>query len=869
MGKQGGFFEEVVYDSYSRVCDSNERLKEYLEGALSKAGLESFVTVMPRRDGYRIYTGEKPDAPFVYVDVYLDGDSVVVEGSSKRNLSESEMGDLARFLGISGKEAGEKLNKFRRFIDAFQKHAGEDVDKLEDLKVSDAVSDAVYVDAKNRNGGSPVRYMSGERLGRPVNHARPSGSGVTRGRDYVSKVDGGQRVGKPVQRAKVSDSKASDLSKISGALKLVKENFKVSGKPAEIKGITLDLKDLGGAIVSVKAYSKDKEPKITVEARTSDGKRRGFDYGIDAKASHVYGDLASLGKVEDSTPVRWLGGKRVSDASDKSTSTSSVSVSAPELKAALEAEAPSTLASSGNTSGPSISVEDEGDYFEVSMGGRGKAVTEAVRRVADKFGLSCTYSPGLSSTTSATYLLKPASAVSDGDTKISVSGDIDRSLWFDTISKRLHADSSFTVEDDTKDLVSGYYKLGDGNEGHISLYPDKIVFYSYENPSDADSDPYETVVPFDFYKKVESILALLWFVQATDDAYDFIDVVQSVKKANIGVSDSARVSDSEDTLPWFEKLSKYLRNDDGFTIVVDNDKFVSGYYKLGDGNDGFVSLHPDKIIFYAYEDPEDTDYPLEVIVPFNFYKRVEAIIALLNFAKGKYDAYNYVDFIRTMKNASREVSDQDHVSDSVYVSESGLTPEFIRPGVVNPYQDANWEKTSATLNWDWDGVDLMSIGQTIGYLGRRGKEVEKGRELYGIEYFSPNGKNHSISELIKEDYDRNLAQAKSFVEEHKDDPYYASSMKWVVDSSAAPRTDCIFPKDSPDVNDGKCHFPLNSLARGRAALAYASRYKELPAWYSGSMSLDEFVKHIADEVKKAYPSIEVTAAGEEAGAQTK
>lgn len=648
MGKQGGFFEEVVCDSYSRVCDSNERLKEYLEGALSKAGLESFVTVMPRRDGYRIYTGEKPDAPFVYVDVYLDGESVVVEGSSKRNLSESEMGDLARFLGISGKEAGEKLNKFRRFIDALQKHAGEDVDKLEDLKVSDAV----YVDAKNRNGGSHVRYMSGERLGRPVNHARPSGSGVTRGRDYVSKVDGGQRVGKPVQRAKVSDSKAYDISKISGALKLVKENFKVSGKPAEIKGITLDLKDLGGAIVSVKAYNKDKEPKITVEARTSDGKRHGFDYGIDAKASHVYGDLASLGKVEDSTPARWYQGQRIG-----------------------------------------------------------------------------------------------ASAVSDGDTKISVSGDTDRSLWFDTVSKRLREDSAFTVEDDTKDLVSGYYKLGDGNEGHISLYPDKIVFYSYENPSDADSDPYETVVPFDFYKKVESLLALLWFVQAADDAYDFIDVVQSVKKANIGVADSAKVSDS------------------------------------------------------------------------------------------------------------------------VYVSESGLTPEFVRPGVVNPYQDADWAKTSDTINWD--GVDLMSIGQTIGYLGSLGKKDEKGRDLYGIEYFSPNGKNHSISELIKEDYDRNLAQAKSFVEEHKDDPYYASSMKWVVDSSDAPRTDCIFPKDSPDVNDGKCHFPLNSLARGRAALAYASRYKELPAWYSGSMSLDEFVKHIADEVKKAYPSIDVTAAGEEAGAQTK
>lgn len=639
MGKQGGFFEEVVCDSYSRVCDSNERLKEYLEGALSKAGLESFVTVMPRRDGYRIYTGEKPDAPFVYVDVYLDGESVVVEGSSKRNLSESEMGDLARFLGISGKEAGEKLNKFRRFIDALQKHAGEDVDKLEDLEVSDAV----YVDAKNRKGGSPVRYMSGERLGCPVNRARPSGSGsgVDQGRDYVSKVDGGQRVGKPVQRAKVSDSKAYDLSKISGALKLVKENFKVSGKPAEIKGITLDLKDLGGAIVSVKAYSKDKEPKITVEARTSDGKRRGFDYGIDAKASHVYGDLASLGKVEDSTPARWYQGQRIG-----------------------------------------------------------------------------------------------ASAVSDGDTKISVSGDTDRSLWFDTVSKRLREDSAFTVEDDTKDLVSGYYKLGDGNEGHISLYPDKIVFYSYENPSDADSDPYETVVPFDFYKKVESLLALLWFVQAADDAYDFIDVVQSIKKANIGVSDSAKVSDS------------------------------------------------------------------------------------------------------------------------VYVSESGLTPEFVRPGVVNPYQDADWAKTSDTINWD--GVDLMSLGQTIGYLGSLGKQDEKGRDLYGIEYFSPNGKNHSISELIKEDYDRNLAQAKSFVEEHKDDPYYASSMKWVVDSSDAPRTDCIFPKDSPDVNDGKCHYPLNSLARARAAIAYANKMTEKPAWYSGDLDVAGLVKKIVNAAKAAYPSIDVS-----------
>lgn len=121
-----------------RVSDSNERLNEYIQGVLRKSDLESFVAVAPRRDGYRIYVGEDMENPFAYVDVYLDGEALVVEGSSKRHLSDAEMGDLARFLGINGKEAGEKLNRFRKFVDLLRSESGKSVDDLKDAKVSDS-----------------------------------------------------------------------------------------------------------------------------------------------------------------------------------------------------------------------------------------------------------------------------------------------------------------------------------------------------------------------------------------------------------------------------------------------------------------------------------------------------------------------------------------------------------------------------------------------------------------------------------------------------------------------------------------------------------------------------------------------------------
>lgn len=434
----------MVADSTSWVQDSNERLKEYLEGSLSKAGLESFVTVMPRRDGYRIYAGEKPDAPFAYVDVYLDGNALVVEGSSKRHLSEQEMGDLARFLGISGSEAGEKLNRFRKFIDALQKHAGEDVDKLEDLKVSDACGKAakgqkigkaapeaivsddfgasaeVYLahdgdmsfdDAADIISSFNTDYSLEDGLlwvsekwvdpsdsATEVNLAFAAGIlGIANGDDivasdlYASLSDdevyeklavkdlvvqvytsdhrehhefiykdpsyellrkvartvlffseardsykdtyeglkkilpaaqisdsvsvnfknskggsvvrqlAGQRIGKDVSKARpVRDSKASEVAKIDKALDLVRNAYKSTGKKSEVKGMSLDIKGLDDAVVDLKAYKSGKEDKIAVEIRWKDGERKGFDYGIDAKASHVYGDIVSLKKVADS-----------------------------------------------------------------------------------------------------------------------------------------------------------------------------------------------------------------------------------------------------------------------------------------------------------------------------------------------------------------------------------------------------------------------------------------------------------------------------------------------------------------------------------------------------------------------------------------
>jgi len=75
-------------------------------------------------------------------------------------------------------------------------------------------------------------------------------------------------------------------------------------------------------------------------------------------------------------------------------------------------------------------------------------------------------------------------------------------------------------------------------------------------------------------------------------------------------------------------------------------------------------------------------------------------------------------------------------------------------------------------------------------------------------------------------------------------------------AKARNRGKVVFPAGSSKVTDDKDHFPINSAAQARNALARANQYDKAPAWYKGSLS--SLKKGVASAVKKAYPSIEVS-----------
>jgi hypothetical protein len=49
------------------------------------------------------------------------------------------------------------------------------------------------------------------------------------------------------------------------------------------------------------------------------------------------------------------------------------------------------------------------------------------------------------------------------------------------------------------------------------------------------------------------------------------------------------------------------------------------------------------------------------------------------------------------------------------------------------------------------------------------------------------------------------------------------------------RGHCVFPAESSSVTDDKDHFPINSLAQARNALARVMQYDACPGWYAGSL----------------------------------
>lgn len=70
------------------------------------------------------------------------------------------------------------------------------------------------------------------------------------------------------------------------------------------------------------------------------------------------------------------------------------------------------------------------------------------------------------------------------------------------------------------------------------------------------------------------------------------------------------------------------------------------------------------------------------------------------------------------------------------------------------------------------------------------------------------------------------------------------------------RGDVVFPAESSKVKDNKDHFPINSLAQARNALARAGQYDRSPKWFDGTLT--ELKKKIRSAVHAKYPSIKVS-----------
>lgn len=93
------------------------------------------------------------------------------------------------------------------------------------------------------------------------------------------------------------------------------------------------------------------------------------------------------------------------------------------------------------------------------------------------------------------------------------------------------------------------------------------------------------------------------------------------------------------------------------------------------------------------------------------------------------------------------------------VQDSAASPEFVVHGTIDPGDDPDWESKSKAT--DWDAVDIARYVQRQEFLGPLGKKDAKGRDLYGLRYYSPNGRNSSVAELIFKDYSRLLDHAKT------------------------------------------------------------------------------------------------------------
>lgn len=93
---------------------------------------------------------------------------------------------------------------------------------------------------------------------------------------------------------------------------------------------------------------------------------------------------------------------------------------------------------------------------------------------------------------------------------------------------------------------------------------------------------------------------------------------------------------------------------------------------------------------------------------------------------------------------------------------------------------------------------------------------------------------------------KKISNWKQFLNEDKKDP----------DAKIRNRGDVVFPAEGNNVKDDKDHFPINSIKQARNAIARANQYSSAPDWYTGS--LQSLIDNVVKEVKKKYPSIEIS-----------
>lgn len=139
----------------TRVTDSNKRLDEYILGSLRANGIESAVNVEQHKDGFRVSLQGNMD---VYLDIYLDGENVVVRGFDPDSIVNATR--YATFAGVPVEQAKQVIRKFEKWANKVHNLDARPVAELESVRVTDdapVTEQAVRIAAQGILGKNAVR----------------------------------------------------------------------------------------------------------------------------------------------------------------------------------------------------------------------------------------------------------------------------------------------------------------------------------------------------------------------------------------------------------------------------------------------------------------------------------------------------------------------------------------------------------------------------------------------------------------------------------------------------------------------------------------------------------------------------------------